>query len=162
MGFDSIVASILTLALIVAVIYVFVSGSLSLIDLSISEYKKEAHKFIEILNTKINITNIVYDNTINEVIADIENIGETRFSDFSYFDVFLYGNASGYTGTYYPSIAEVDTYLTNEITNPGIFDPYEVARFEISLNNSLPNGTYVLVICAPNGVCCSGKFVVGG
>ncbi len=161
MGFETIIAAIISITLIIAVTGMFISNNYFLAELSTMEYKKDIHRSIEIINTKISIIKIVYNNTLKEVVADVKNNGEVRFSNLSYFDVFIYGNASGYIETYYPTIIGVDMRLVEEITNPGIFDPHETMRAEVLLDNNLPNGTYVLVICTPNGVCNSKEFYVG-
>ncbi|ADB58436.1 hypothetical protein [Archaeoglobus profundus] len=162
MGFDTVVASIISIALIISVAYLFASGSFALVDMASTEYKKAVDKAVEIMNTKLSVLSVSYDNTTNTVVADIKNSGMTRFSDFSRFDVFVYGKPDGSSETYYADIKSVVFDIVAELSNPGIFDPHEIVRINVELAQALPNGTYVLVVCAPNGVCCSGEFTVGG
>lgn len=162
MGFDTVIASIISIALIIAVAYVFASGSYTLTEMTSLEYKKAVDRAVDIINTKIYILDVYYDNTTQSVVADVKNGGMTRFKGFSKFDVFLYGKPEGWTETYYPSIESLSFDIVAELTNPGIFDPHEIVRLNVKLTQPLPNGTYVLLVCTPNGVCCSGDFTVGG
>ncbi len=162
MGFDTVIASIISIALIIAVAYVFASGSYTLAEIASMQYKKAVDRAVDIINTKMTILNVYYDNSTQSVIADIKNSGMTRFKEFSKFDVFVYGKPEGWTETYYPTIERVTFDIVAELTNPGIFDPHEIVRLDVRLANSLPNGTYVLLVCTPNGVCFSGEFTVGG
>jgi len=160
MGFDTVIASLIVISFIITMTYVFIASNYNLVEISSTEYRKMIDIALERLNTKINITEINYNNTTCTVTAYIKNVGSTKFNDFSKFNVFIYGNAEGYDETYYPTISNVSFNITLELINPGIFDPQEVAKVEIYLTDPLPNGTYVVYICTPNGVCCSGEFLV--
>jgi len=160
MGFDTVIASLIIITFIITMTYLFIASNYNLVEVSSNEYRKLVNIALERLNTRMNITKISYDNTTCTVTAYIKNIGSTKFDDFSKFDIFIYGKAEGYSGTYYPTISNISFTITLDLINPGIFDPQEEAKVEISLKDPLPNGTYVLLICTPNGVCCSGEFLV--
>ncbi len=162
MGFDTVIASVISIALIIAVAYVFASGSYTLTEMVSLEYRKAVNKAVDVINTRIYIVTVYYDNTTQSVVADVKNNGTTKFNDFSKFDVFLYGRPDGWTETYYPTISSISFDIIAELTNPGIFDPHEIVRLNVKLSESLPNGTYVILVCTPNGVCCSDEFNVGG
>ena len=160
MGFDTVIASLIVISFIITMTYIFIASNYNLVEMSSNEYRKMIDIALERLNTRINITEINYDNSTYTVTAYIKNVGSTKFDDFSKFNVFIYGSAEGYNETYYPAIDSVSFTITSELINPGIFDPQEVAKVEINLKDPLPNGTYVVFICTPNGVCCSGEFLV--
>ncbi len=155
MGFETIVAAIMVTAVILAVAYTFISGSVSIAETSIEGYKSIVYSTVKRLQTHIDILNVTY--TSPTLTAYFKNTGEVRFADFSRFDVFIYGRTE--TGSTIADYVENTSYtIVRELINPGIFDPHETAELQFSLQ--LDNGTYVLVICTPNAVCDSAEFSV--
>lgn len=153
MGFETIVATIVSLSLIITVAYLFASGSVSLTEVANTGYKSAIHRAVNVLQTDISILNVTYNNSTLQIIAYIKNTGETKFKDFDRFDVFLYGTLTEY-------LANRSFTIVRDIINPGIFDPHETAEVKANLTSLLPNGTYVLTICTPNAVCDSIEFNV--
>ncbi len=154
MGFDNIVtAVILTIALLFAA-YTFLSGTNLLAETTIESYRIAAEKTIEKITSSIKILTVSYSS--GTLIAEIKNVGERKFLDFERFDAIVYGISD--TGNNFVTYLNVDYYIEEEITNPGIFDPHEVAKLISQLE--LESGRYVLLICTPNAVCDSYEFYV--
>jgi len=159
MGFETVIAAIISIALIITVAYAFASGSVSLTESSALNYKGAVKETIKTLHTNITITGLTYDDSTPKITAHFKNTGETKFKDFDEFDVILYGTTE--SGEIIAEYLNDTTFsITNELINPGIFDPHEVAELEARLSSQLANGTYVLMICTPNAVCTSLDFTV--
>jgi flagellar protein FlaF len=160
MGFETVIAAIISIALIITVAYAFASGSVSLTESSSLNYKQAVKEAIKTLHSGITITGLTYDNSTLRIISHFKNTGETKFKDFDKFDVILYGTTE--SGSRVAEYLDNTTYsITSELINPGIFDPHEVAELEAQVWQ-LENGTYVLMICSPNAICDSLEFTVGG
>jgi len=147
MGFGTVVATIFSIAMILISLQLFVTMSMSTIKTFDYKYKYKVKKIVEILQTKIEITNVTYAN--NTLTVDIENRGCTKLN-LSKFDAFIYNSSS---------IIYLNNFsIYKDIVNPGIFDPYEIARLKENLSLS---GDYVLIVCTDNGVCDSCTFYAG-
>ncbi len=155
MGFETIVAAIIVTAVILAMVYMFISGTISIAKTSVESYRNIAYSTVKQLQTNIDIINVSYNSPV--LTAYFKNTGEVSFPDFSRFDVFIYGRTE--TGSTIADYMKNAKYtITKELINPGIFDPHETAKLQLSLQ--LDNGTYVLVICTSNAVCDSAEFSV--
>jgi flagellar protein FlaF len=157
MGFDTVVAAIMATAIIVAVAYTFLAGSTSIAELSVESYKDAVNSAVKKLRSDIEILSVSYDNSTSKIVAYFKNTGDERYPDFSEFDAIVYGRTSGGEMVSFYVNSTVFS-ITNELINPGIFDPQEVAKLEAV--QPLQNGTYVLLICTPNAVCDSADFSV--
>jgi|Deesub1362A_J573_1020465.scaffolds.fasta_scaffold00403_4 flagellar protein FlaF len=153
MGFETIIAATISIAVIITVAYIFISGSTTITETSAFAIRDSVSSYIDRVETSIEITSVTYDNTTNTVEASIYNSGNTRFADFERFDVFLYwsGGASYLEGSF---------TINSEIINPGIFDPHETLKLTLN-NQSLDNITYILLVCTPNAICDSESFTGG-
>lgn len=157
MGFDTVVAAIMVTAVIVTVAYTFLAGSTTIAELSVESYKDAVTSAVKKLKSDILILNVTYDNSTSKIIAYIKNAGEEKYPDFKDFDVIVYGKTSD--GRMLSTYVSSPTFtILNELINPGIFDPHEVA--EVETLQPLSNGTYVLLVCTPNAVCDSLDFTV--
>jgi len=157
MGFDTVVAAIMATAIIVAVAYTFLAGSTSIAELSVESYKDAVNSAVKKLRSDIEILSVSYDNSTSKIVAYFKNTGDERYPDFSEFDAIVYSRTSGGEMVSFYVNSTVFS-ITNELINPGIFDPQEVAKLEAV--QPLQNGTYVLLICTPNAVCDSADFSV--
>ncbi|MFN3384631.1 MAG: hypothetical protein ACK401_07030 [Archaeoglobaceae archaeon] len=152
MGFDSVAVAIMLSAVVLAVGYVLIVGNSILTEQAIEGYRDLTHFAVKRLQSNIEIISVNYSN--GKITAFMKNIGATKFENFESFDAIVYGE--GFVSDYLRG----NFLITNELINPGIFDPQEVARFESDL--SLANGNYTLLICTPNAICDSFGFLVGG
>ena len=155
MGFDTVIASVIAIAIIVLVSYTFISGSASITESAIDSYKELIKIELKRLNTAIKILNVTYSS--GTLQAYFKNTGNERFMSFDGFDVFIYGSTGGSNVVIYITTAQYD--ITRELINPGIFDPQEIASVRSTI--ALGDGTYTLQICTPNAVCDTLDFEVG-
>ncbi|WP_456469428.1 hypothetical protein [Archaeoglobus sp.] len=157
MGFDTVVAAIMVTAIIVAVAYTFLAGSTMIAEYSIESYKEAVQMAVKKLRSDVTIINVTYDNSTNTITAYFKNTGAERYPDFTEFDTILYGKTdSGDMVAFY--LNSTSYTIVNELINPGIFDPHELAKLDSPLTQPLANGSYVLLLCTPNAVCDSYDF----
>ena len=156
MGFDTVIASVISVMIIILVAYTFISGSASISESAANSYKELIKNELKRLNTAIKILNVTYSN--GTLQSYFKNTGNERFPDFEGFDLFIYGRTEGGSKVaIYVTSAQYD--ITRELINPGIFDPQEIASVRSTV--TLANGTYTLKICTPNAVCDTLDFEVG-
>jgi len=156
MGFDTVIASVISVMIIILVAYTFISGSASISESAANSYKELIKNELKRLNTAIKILNVTYSN--GTLQSYFKNTGNERFLDFEGFDLFIYGRTEGGSKVaIYVTSAQYD--ITRELINPGIFDPQEIASVRSTV--TLANGTYTLKICTPNAVCDTLDFEVG-
>lgn len=160
MGFGTIVATIISVTLLIFVGYTFISGNIYFADVVGGSYKNSADRVVNIANTKIEIVNATYNTSNQEIVTYLENTGNVKFDGFGHFDALYYGETD--------SGENVAEYLNNtsyticgELINPGIFDSHELLKLTANPSSNLENGSYVLIVCAPNAVCSSLNFSVG-
>ncbi|MEM0088432.1 MAG: hypothetical protein QXD49_07430 [Archaeoglobaceae archaeon] len=152
MGFDSIAVAIMFSAVVLAVGYLLIVGNSVLTEQAIEGYKELTHAAVKRLQSNIEIISVTYKN--GTITAFIKNIGATKFEKFDGFDAIVYGES------FVSDYLRGKFSMMNELINPGIFDPQEIAKFEAEL--SLIEGNYTLLICTPNAICDSFGFSVGG
>ena len=155
MGFDTVIASVIAITIIVLVAYTFISGSTSITENAINNYKELIKNELKRLNTAIKILNVTYSS--GTLQAYFKNTGNERFMDFEGFDLFIYGSTEGGSNVAI-YVTSVQYNITRELINPGIFDPHEIASVRSTM--TLSNGTYTLKICTPNAVCDTLDFEV--
>lgn len=152
MGFDSVAVAIILSAIVIAVGYVLVVGNSVLTEQAIEGYRELTHSAVKRLQSNIEIVSVNYSD--GRILAFVKNVGATKFEKFDAFDAIVYGE------NFVSDYLHGNFSVVNELINPGIFDPQEIAKFEANLN--LASGNYTLLICTPNAICDSFGFSVGG
>ncbi|MBE8539195.1 hypothetical protein [Geoglobus acetivorans] len=157
MGFHTIIATLIITVFLISLAYTLIAGNTNLADTTLEGYKGGVKSEIERLKTDITLINVSYDPIIGELTTYVKNTGTEKFINFNKFDMFIYGTTtSGATITRYLT---ANYTIVNELINPNIFDPGEIASANATV--SLDNGTYVLQVCTPNAICNVLDFVVG-
>lgn len=167
MGFGTVIAAMVSVAIILLASYVCSNGGFYMADEitdSVMEMQKNEN---EILKTGIEITG----NYTNEadISVSLLNTGSTKIGDFNHMDVIVnYTNTSGNAKTIWIPYHEDAGKLENrwivrsispDLVNPGIFDPDEKMELQILLEDSLGNKSVNwIMIAAPNGAKTSGYF----
>lgn len=167
MGFGTVIASMLSVAILLLASYVCSSGGFYMADVLANSVMEMQENKNEIMKTNIEITNI----SANEagIFVSLNNTGSTKVGDYDYMDVIVkYSNASGIAKTMWvPYQGDPDALenkwtvgnISPDLVNPGILDPGEEMELQILLGDSLENKSVNwLLVAAPNGVKASGYF----
>ena len=167
MGFGTVIASMLSVAILLLASYVCSSGGFYMADVLANSVMEMQENENEIMKTDIEITNI----SANEagIFVSLNNTGSTKVGDYDYMDVIVkYSNTSGIAKTMWiPYQGDPDTLgnkwtvrnISPDLVNPGILDPGEEMELQILLEDSLENKSVNwLLVAAPNGVKASGYF----
>ncbi|MDD3247826.1 MAG: hypothetical protein PHF18_13415 [Methanosarcina sp.] len=171
MGFGSIIAAMISVAIILLASYVCSNGGFYMADgLANSVIDMQENKN-EMLKTEIEITGISTDMANMTVQASLQNTGSTKIGDFTYMDVIVtYQNESGDMKTIWipyqeGEIPSNDRWtkmdIVPDLINPGILDPGERMELQIRLDASDPPGSSTanwLLVAAPNGIKASRYF----
>ena len=166
MGFGTVIASMLSVAILLLASYVCSSGGFYMADVLANSVMEMQENENEILRTGIEITNISADEA--GVFVSLHNTGSTKVGDYDYMDVIVkYSNASGNTKTIWIPYEDAGAFenkwivgnISPDLVNPGILDPDEEMKLQILLEDSLENESinWIMVV-APNGARNSGYF----
>ena len=167
MGFGSIIAAMISVAIILLASYVCSNGGFYMADgLANSVIDMQENKN-EMLKTEIEVTNASIDTVSMTAQVFLQNTGSTKIGDFTYMDLIVtYKNESGDMKTIWIPYQEGEIRWTKgvivpDLINPGIFDPGENMKLQIWLDPSDPiensNENWFLV-AAPNGIKASRYF----
>lgn len=167
MGFGTIIASMISVAILLLASYVCSSGGFYMADVLANSLMEMQENENEIMKTEIEITNISADEA--HIFVSLNNTGSAKIGDFDYMDVIVnYSNTSGAVKTIWIPYQGDSKALENkwtvgnispDLVNPGILDPAEEMRLQILLEDSLKNDSVNwLLVAAPNGVKASGYF----
>lgn len=167
MGFGTVIASMISVAILLLASYVCSSGGFYMADVLANSVMEMQENENEIMKTEIEITNISADEA--EIFMYLNNKGSTKIGNFDYMDVIVkYSNTSGTVKTIWIPYQEDAGILENkwivgnispDLVNPGILDPGEEMELQILLEDSLKNESVNwLLVAAPNGAKASGYF----
>jgi flagellar protein FlaF len=167
MGFGTVIASIISVAILLLTFYVCSYGGFYMADLLANSVIEMQENKDEILKTGIKITNIYVDES--EVFVSLNNTGYIKIGDYDYIDVIVkYSNTSGTAKTIWiPYQEDTSTSqsrwtvrnISPDLVNPGIFDPGEEMELKILLEDPLKKESVNwIMVTAPNGVKTSGYF----
>lgn len=173
MGFGTVIAAMVSVAIILLASYVCSNGGFYMADRITNSVMEMQENENEILKTGIEITGYYTDGT--NISLYLHNTGSTKIKDFDHMDVIVnYSNQSGNAKTRWIPHQEDAGNLINEWTvnktfnpdlgspdfvNPGIFDPDEKMKLQISLEDSLKNNSINwIMVATPNGAKASGYF----
>ncbi len=160
MGFGTIIATIISITLLIFVGYSFISGNIHFAEVVGGSYKNSADRTVELVNTDIKIINATYNESDQKIISYFENTGSVKFDGFNCFDALYYGETDN--GEKVVEYLNDSSYtICDELVNPGIFDAQELSKLEANPSSGVENGTYVLIVCTPNAICNSLNFSVG-
>ncbi len=159
MGFDTIIVSIISIAMILVIAYSFVMETDNIVD-SVHTGFNSLHKTtIKRIHTDISIENIRWNLTGNKhLYINVTNTGDTKISDYSLWDVVLIKNG---VVEYLDYDTDWDVYaFYNDTINPNILDPSET--LEIRILRTFNSGDVVWIeVSTPNGVVAAKRYVVG-
>lgn len=160
MGFGTVIASMLSVAILLLAFYVCSSGGFYMADVLANSVMEMQENENEIMKTEIEITNI----SANEagIFVSLNNTGSTKVGDYDYMDVIVkYSNTSGIAKTIWvPYQGDSDALedkwtvgnISPDLVNPGILDPDEEMKLQIILDDSLKNGSKNwIMVATPNG-----------
>lgn len=167
MGFGTVIASMISVAILLLASYVCSSGGFYMADVLANSVMEMQENENEIMKTEIEIINISADEA--EIFMYLNNTGSTKIGNFDYMDVIVkYSNTSGTVKTIWIPYQEDAGILENkwivgnispDLVNPGILDPGEEMELQILLEDSLKNESVNwLLVAAPNGAKASGYF----
>jgi archaeal flagellar protein FlaF len=167
MGFGTVIASMISVAILLLASYVCSNGGFYMADVLSNSMIEMQENENEILKTGIEITNISVDKA--NIFVSLHNTGSTKVGDFDYMDVIVkYSNASGSAKTIWiPYQGDAGTLknkwtvgnISPDMVNPGILDPGEEMKLQILLEDSLENESVNwIMVAAPNGAKASGYF----
>ena len=167
MGFGTVIASMISVAIILLASYVCSNGGFYMADVLSDSVMEMQENENEILKTEIEITSIYADEA--KVFVSLHNKGSTKIGDYDYMDVIVkYSNTSGAAKTtWIPYQKDAGTLenrwtvgnISPDLVNPGILDPGEEMELQILLEDSPENESVNwLLVAAPNGAKASGYF----
>jgi flagellar protein FlaF len=167
MGFGTVIASMVSVAIILLATYVCSNGGFYMADGIADSVMEMQENENDILKTGIEITDIYTDEA--NIFVSLQNTGSTKMGDFNHMDVIVnYSNTSGNAKTIWIPYQEDAGKLENrwimrsispDLVNPGIFDPDEKMELQILLEDSLENkSANWIMVAAPNGAKTSGYF----
>ncbi len=94
MGFGTVIAAMVSVAIILLASYVCSNGGFYMADVITDSVMEMQENENEILKTEIEITGIYADEA--DVFVSLHNTGSTKIGDFDYMDVIVnYSNTSG-------------------------------------------------------------------
>jgi len=159
MGMDTVIISIISIALIITVAYSFAMETNTLVNSIHSGFFNFQKTMINKLHTDIRIGNITWNSTGYKFLkVNVENIGDTKLSDYQLWDVVVVKNNTTMYLSYGTDWSVVRIY--GDFVNPNILDPMEIAQIEI--REQFEKGeNIILKIVTPNGVVTTQKYVVG-
>lgn len=156
MGLDTVVVAFFVVGMILVVAGTLTMGANNLIETSHKGYISTSQTTLERLHTNIEIQNISYDGGAKHIHLTVANKGETKLNDFEHWDVLVVKNEH----TSYLSKDEYDISFTEDILNPGIFDPHENITMELLTEFNSGENVFVK-ICTENGITSSARYIVG-
>ncbi|WP_292388121.1 hypothetical protein [Methanosarcina sp. UBA5] len=167
MGFGTVIAAMVSVAVILLASYVCSNGGFYMADEITDSVMEMQENENEILKTGIEITGIYTDEA--DIFVSLHNMGSTKIGDFNHMDVIVnYSNTSGNAKTTWIPYQEDAGKLENrwiirgispDLVNPGILDPDEKMELQILLKDSLENkGVNWIMVATPNGAKTSGYF----
>lgn len=169
MGFGSIIAAMISVAIILLASYVCSKGGFYMANgLSNSVIGMQENRN-EILKTEIEVRDVSTDGGI--LFVSLKNTGSTKIGDFTYMDIIVtYQNESGINKTVWIPYQKDESLYENrwiksdihpDLINPGIFDPGEEMKLQVRMDESDPirnSSINWLLVAAPNGVKASRYF----
>lgn len=170
MGFGTVIATGISIVLMLLMAYVLINGYLAAVDGTTSSLKIVADTKNEQLKTSITINNVTTDH--NNITFEMYNQGSERIKDFSHMDVWLMFNrtvnGTGIATLYLPYDTAISgsanewtvNGISPDIINPRVLDPGETAQCRaFVLDRPMPGQAWIKV-SAPNGVTASTYFNV--
>lgn len=172
---ETVIVSVICIALIVVGGMTMSQSFLSSVDSTALSFEKASQQNEEILRTDIStLSTLLASSTLLEV--SLRNSGQTKLNDFARWDVIAQYFADGdiyhvswlpYTsgipgnnewtvkGIYTDSVTE-----TQEVFEPGIFNPGEEMKIRAILDPSVGRETTnLIIISTPNGISASATFI---
>jgi flagellar protein FlaF len=159
MGMDTVIVSVVSIALIIVVAYSFAMETNNLITSAHSGFSNLQKLTLKKIKTNIEIQNILWNVSGNDYLRfSVANTGDTKLSNFELWDVVVVRNNS----TLYLSYGSdwiVDS-ISNDSINPNILDPFESAQIEVRI--PFESGESVIIrVSTPNGVVATQRYNVG-
>lgn len=164
MGFGTVIAAMVSVAIILLASYVCSNGGFYMADEITDSVIEMQENENEIMKTEIEITNISADEAY--IFVSLNNTGSTRIGDFDHMDVIVnYSNTSDYAKTIWIPYQEDEGKLENrwiirgirpDLINPGILDPDEKMELQILLEDF--KSVNWIMVATPNGAKTSGYF----
>ncbi|AGK60855.1 hypothetical protein Asulf_00847 [Archaeoglobus sulfaticallidus PM70-1] len=157
MGFEVLIATAISLALLMLIVYSFAIGASMFIEVAHSSREDLHKRAVDRIQTRIEIKSVEWNSLTRDINVSVFNSGSTKIDNFGLMDVIVVYNEAKYLRY------ETDWKATieNETINPGILDPGETLAMLIY--GPFEQGTVVwMKICTPNGVCAASRYVIGG
>lgn len=154
MGLETVVIAFFVIGTIVVVACTLTAGANHLIKCSYEGYSAFSQTTVDRLHTNIKISNATL--TDGSVHLTVENIGETKLSNFDHWDVIV---VNDHKATYLKN-DELSYYLppTGDFINPGILDPDE--SVDIKLPSQFNSGSLYITVITENGITSSANYTV--
>lgn len=155
MGLDTVIVAFFVVGTILVVAGTLTMGANNLIESSHEGYVSAHQTMMDKLQTRIEIQNIAFNVSTNHANFTVANTGETKLSNFDYWDVILVknGQVSYLDSSQYTITPDVD------IINPGILDPHESIEMELLVDLD-SNESFIVKIITENGIVSSAEHEV--
>ncbi|CAJ35446.1 flagellin [Methanocella arvoryzae] len=173
MGFGPVIATAISIVVLIAAGYVLIGGMAHSADLTTATLKNSGDLKNQQLKTALELDGAA--GYLNGSLAfDVHNVGSEKITDLPRMDIILKFTDPGNgvidtcwvphqqpdqtTGLYWRN-AGIDS-ITGDVINPGILDPGETLHVEIASDSGFPASTGTVLVAAPDGVTASTRFIL--
>jgi len=160
MGAGTIIATGIAIILLIITGYIIIGGIISTSRIVVMAQQAAAQQESQMLHTRIEILNASTNTSSFQTFIEVKNTGSEVVGNFDDMDVYLlqngvpymYMNQSGPLNWTYTICSDNLTYINCEdLVNPGLLDPDEVANITVPYDPTRGTPTWVKVTTA-NGV----------
>jgi len=168
MGAGTIIATAFAIILLLITGYILIGGIISTSRIVGMAQQASAQQEARRSHTQIEILNASTNTTTSQTFIEVKNTGSELVGNFDNMEVYLlqngvpymYMNQSGpYNWTYTICSDNLPYVNCQDLVNPGLLDPGEVANITVPFDPAKGNATWVKVTTA-NGVYDSAYTVV--
>ena len=173
MGFGPVIATALSIVVLIAAGYVLIGGMAHSADITAATMKSSGDLKNQQLKTALELDGAA--GFINGTFScSVHNTGSEKISDLSQVDVILtfldpgngivatywvpYQQPGQTTGMYWRN-AGIDS-IAGDLINPGMLDPGETLTVEVVRDSGFPSNIGTVLAAAPDGVTASTRFIV--
>lgn len=173
MGFGPVIATAISIVVLIAAGYVLIGGMAQSADVTAATMKSSGDLKNQQLKTAMEIDGAAgYLN--GSLSFDVENSGSEKITGISRMDVILkftdpgngvvatywvpYQQPGQTTGLYWRN-AGIDS-ITGDAINPGMLDPGETLHVEVASDTGFPESLGTVLVAAPDGVTASTRFIL--
>lgn len=145
MGLETVLVAFFVIGMILVVTCTITIGTNNLLKSSHEGYSSFSQTAFERLHTSINISNVTVSE--NHIHLTVENIGETKLSDFDQWDVLVVSNSQA---SYLKKNDGFSYKFIRDFVNPEILDPGE--SIDLNLTSTPYSGSAYVTVSTENGI----------